>query len=239
MLGFPFTKVFILSKICSHLPNVHLYNIIQRIFSIKFHTVDLQNPKQPPRMMIIPLFLRVEKPSQVVGLGMSEPSTIPSKICSEARLERGHKGIAFRPATGIGWILGFLIRNGGLIEGGVGLAACWFCGFRGGDLKKKLEKQKMWIWGKKKDTSQFCKKSYLKKHKKPQKCWDKNLPQQAADPHLCLNILHDRKCRNSGLASKVWNRLEERKGGEWWFPCSLRFPQSLLGILKVRTLQFS
>ena len=156
MLGFPFTKVFILSKICSHLPNVHLYNIIQRIFSIKFHTVDLQNPKQPPRMMIIPLFLRVEKPSQVVGLGMSEPSTIPSKICSEARLERGHKGIAFRPATGIGWILGFLIRNGG-IDWRWGWVGCLLI-LRlsgGGDLKKETWKTKNVNLGEKKTPHNF------------------------------------------------------------------------------------
>ena len=135
MLGFPFTKVFILSQnmFISFEMFIYIKCSPRIVFSKNFHTVDVQNPKQPPRMMIIPFIYRVEKPSKRwLALGFLDHQQYLPKICSEARLERGHKGIAFRTATGIGWILGFLIRNGGLIEGGVGLAACWFCGFRGG-----------------------------------------------------------------------------------------------------------
>ena len=111
-------------KYVHKLRNVHLYKVFSKdCFFKKFHTVDVQNPKQPPRMMIIPFIYRVEKPSKRwLALGFLDHQQYLPKICSKARLERGHKGIAFRTATGIGWILGFLEPTADGKWGG--LAAC-------------------------------------------------------------------------------------------------------------------
>ncbi len=74
---------------------------------------------------------------QLVNAGF-QPSTVASKF-SKARLERGHKGIAFRTAAGVGWILRW---QGGpwrsVLEGGFKGVGGWR--FDWGVWKKHAEK---------------------------------------------------------------------------------------------------
>ena len=125
----------------------------------------------------------------------------------------------------------------------MGLAAGDFA-FRGGDLKKKLEK-KIWIWGNKKKTP-FKVRNPVEKHKKPRNGETKICQICRWSAFIFLNILHDRKCRNSGLASRfgtVWKSGNSRilkEGGEVVIPLFPKVPPIFAGeILKVRTLQFS